>query len=780
MAALTNTIHFKFRSATTFDTIPIPGTMARIFDVKRAIITKKKMGNRSGSSGIEFDLSVVNAQTGEEYADENKMIPRGTKVVVHRLPAARGMGLLTRIARAETGNNSALSTAATTFVPPAGHYDVKGRDKDEEFVDTAISFSASTEEDSKRKAQEEEDALQRAVSGRAGLYRASGRVWMNDSGTPNLLNGGSGASSFNTSKLKIGTSSAGGGDKHQGKYHGQGMGGQHFQKPNADPELRSLEPTTKKRATGIPRTFLNFIGNNENSAADDDKGVAGVMEAPGGGNATLQPNHQAFLSMLSRSGGKSNRGDLTLALSRLNKTLPEHFKCAICSNIVRDAVILRWDPEGRNVCDSCIRSALTAENGFHCPVTGIDGASPDDLIVNHGLRKAAAHFVGGIMSDLEELDKNAAEVLGTGGSQEDLTHAETPATNISKKRSRASIGDLNEGGLGDDFGGDVFDMCSDEEDAMNPEFTESNDNDKNDSNVSQLNNGELQGKNEIVKPIENESRNGSNGINPSGVNTENQSDVTFNNTKKPTVQTKVGTGLRSSVSPSQNVTSKVIPRVRGPPPGYASGPALPSAALSGAPPHNKGFNGRGRGYGPTHSDGMAAGRGVRDGQGRGGRGNRWHFPPNDHSINSHGGGRIGPHGGRGSMHPHSGVPGYHPGQYNDNTLPQLERNIHKEHASERRREGVMPAFNPIDRLEHERLSKRPIPNVVGNGSFDRNSHNQRFGPNGQNDSYYGRGSSNSRRPPPPPHHYGPGPSPFQGRGPPRGSGRGFRGERRPF
>uniref|UniRef100_A0A6U5J3F1 DWNN domain-containing protein n=1 Tax=Corethron hystrix TaxID=216773 RepID=A0A6U5J3F1_9STRA len=819
-----NTIHFKFRSATTFDTILIPGTMARIFDVKRAIILKKKMGNRGGGSGgIEFDLSVVNASTNEEYNDENKMIPRGCRVVVHRLPATRGMGLLARIARAEAGGNATISQTSITSLAPAGHYDVKGRDKDEEFVDTAVSFSHSIEEeDINRKALEEEEALQRAVSGRAGLYRASGRVWMQDSGTSGLLNIGSGASALNASKMNISASGVGGGEKHANKYKGQGIGGQHFQKPNADPELRSLEPATKKRATGIPRTFLNFLPpTGDNSAADDNKVVAGVMEAPGGGTATLQPNHQAFLSLLSRSGGKSNRGDLTLALKKLGKTLPDYFKCAICFQLVRDAVMLKWDEQGRNVCDTCIRSALTAEHGFHCPVTGVDGVTPDDLIVNLGLRKAATDFVSGIMSELEELEKKEAAALDSSNSQEDPVNVETQATNMARKRQRANMGEINDGGLGDDFGGDVFDMGDDDDFIEPPEITENKDKVKKDTHVSaisQLNNDKiitgnesLQGKNKSVDAMDTTTKfdssiatNISSENTPNEINTENHSDVTFNNTKKPTVQTKGAAVFSSTVCAGRNATSKSTPRVRGPPPGYASGPAMPSAALSGPPPthqnnqtNTKGHNSnvRGRGYGhPHHNGNIVAGRGLRDGPDRCGRGSRWNFQQMEQNTNR-GVGRSAPHTERVpmSMHGYNGGPGYHSNLYDDSVPPQSERKEtdiqeqrrpliwdqnNKEQPKDKSREEELRAY----RTNVERLKKRSHPNMNGKTSFDHMTQNHRFGPNGSGDPHFRRGGgTNQGRGFPPPslqHHYGQGHNSFHGRGPLGGNGRGWRVDRR--
>ena len=59
--------------------------------------------DRANAMQLEFDLSVKNAMTGEEYEEEGMLLPRGTRVIVQRLPAAKGHGLLSRIARADAG-----------------------------------------------------------------------------------------------------------------------------------------------------------------------------------------------------------------------------------------------------------------------------------------------------------------------------------------------------------------------------------------------------------------------------------------------------------------------------------------------------------------------------------------------------------------------------------------------------------------------------------------------------------------------------------------------------
>ena len=95
---MSSTILYKFRSGTSFETLPLPGTSARLFDVKRAIVRAKGLdGGGGGGATMEFDLSVRNANTDEVYDDEAMILPRGIRIVVRRVAAERGRGILSRI-----------------------------------------------------------------------------------------------------------------------------------------------------------------------------------------------------------------------------------------------------------------------------------------------------------------------------------------------------------------------------------------------------------------------------------------------------------------------------------------------------------------------------------------------------------------------------------------------------------------------------------------------------------------------------------------------------------
>jgi hypothetical protein len=79
---MTSTILYKFRSATSYESISLPGTNARLFDIKKAIVKAKDLYRKNDPSNravLDFDLTIKNAMTNESYEDENMILPRGTR-----------------------------------------------------------------------------------------------------------------------------------------------------------------------------------------------------------------------------------------------------------------------------------------------------------------------------------------------------------------------------------------------------------------------------------------------------------------------------------------------------------------------------------------------------------------------------------------------------------------------------------------------------------------------------------------------------------------------------
>ena len=444
-----SSILYKFRSSTTFEALPLPGTSARLFDVKKAIVKAKRLD----VGGMDFELEVNDASTNQQYVDESMLLPRGTRVIVRRVGAARGQGIVARMQRSDAGMNMAAPRAAA----PSGYYTIESsrQDDDDDFVPTngrgddekeLAALMAATETNQTATATGAGGTATRSVVGGGG-YRPAG------SGPPP-------------------SSSMGGRGGHGGR------GGSHRPpvfRPNADPELRAQEQQPKKRATGIPRTFLNLTAPPVTDGVTP--GEDGNENVP-----RLQPNALGFKELVNRGGGQSEntagtKRDLEYALKLTATTIPEHLLCAICNGVVKNAMLLPWDPEGRTTCETCIRDAL-AQSGYVCPLTGIEGVSPDDLLPNRPLRKAAELFIKGVMEKMDEIDKqqvdepehtNTGAVNGGSGLFEG--DGGDKGTIVSKKgikdqRKKGSANDDDPfGGGEDDFGGDVFDVEADDDGA---------------------------------------------------------------------------------------------------------------------------------------------------------------------------------------------------------------------------------------------------------------------------------------------------------------------------
>ena len=110
---------------------------------------------------MDFDFSIRNAATNEEYTDESMLLPRGTRLIVQRLPAAKGHGFLARMARNQYGgvpgggpgggaSSSAGMMGAAGGGPPSGFYEIDSRardDDDEEFVTTTVMGGGDNDDD---------------------------------------------------------------------------------------------------------------------------------------------------------------------------------------------------------------------------------------------------------------------------------------------------------------------------------------------------------------------------------------------------------------------------------------------------------------------------------------------------------------------------------------------------------------------------------------------------------------------------------------------------------
>ncbi|RDW74742.1 cleavage polyadenylation factor subunit MPE1 [Aspergillus mulundensis] len=81
---MSSSVHFKFKSQKEPSRVTFDGTGISVFELKREIINQSRLGD-----GTDFELSIYNENTGEEYDDDTSVIPRSTSVIARRLPASR-------------------------------------------------------------------------------------------------------------------------------------------------------------------------------------------------------------------------------------------------------------------------------------------------------------------------------------------------------------------------------------------------------------------------------------------------------------------------------------------------------------------------------------------------------------------------------------------------------------------------------------------------------------------------------------------------------------------
>ena len=441
-----STVYYKFRSSPNYETIQIQGTgpRAKLFDIKRAILKAKNLDK----TGLDFDFIVKNAANDIEYSEENDegVELRGVRLVIKRTPAARGTGLLARIARLESGmddgkknlNYGGSSSMIQSSAANSGFYTLEN-DQDEELVDTKTD-------------QENEDAAElaavQAATDTANLFRpggASSKSWVaGQSSVPSAV--------AVSSNLKLaGAADAYSSVKQQQRAHMNVTSSRPARQ--ADPELRELQQLqqqqaaganqVKKRATGIPRTFMAAMdaakdkGGLDHENAEDSNITSLDM-------STVQPNLTGFEHLLKQKGGvkssnseASQAAQLKHALLLTNITIPEHLQCAMCHNLAKTAMFLPWDPEGRTANEECIRPALLA-GGYKCPVSGIEGVSGDDLRPNIGLRKSVEKFIEDVMKEYESVllvqEEDKVDVNGT-TSDKELKKKENRGDSVSNKTS---------------------------------------------------------------------------------------------------------------------------------------------------------------------------------------------------------------------------------------------------------------------------------------------------------------------------------------------------------
>ncbi|XP_072298722.1 E3 ubiquitin-protein ligase RBBP6-like [Eucyclogobius newberryi] len=93
-------IHYKFSSKLGYNTVVFDDVNVTLSELKRLIMSREKL------RAADCDLQITNAQTKEEYTDDDSPIPKGSSVIVRRVPSPGGKS-------SSKSNNSQRSEASS-------------------------------------------------------------------------------------------------------------------------------------------------------------------------------------------------------------------------------------------------------------------------------------------------------------------------------------------------------------------------------------------------------------------------------------------------------------------------------------------------------------------------------------------------------------------------------------------------------------------------------------------------------------------------------------------
>ncbi|KAI9313480.1 DWNN domain-containing protein [Dichotomocladium elegans] len=400
-------IYYKFKAAkdSDYDKYIFDGPGAYVFDVKREIIRAKKLGK-----GTDFDLAVYNAQTDEEYKDDNFTIPRNTSIIVRRLPASRpGKGTAQRyVSGAMHTDGKALGSSGMGMMkgglhgpPPPGsaaeRFSNGGRNmvlNAPQYRQPAAAAAVAAASSGGGPSDDSEEARIQA------MFQQTTDQW--------------GAMQEKLAEQQY-IPYARGNDYRRGR----GEGGENGQQQQMQQPIRIPPPTYVcyrcgqkghyinqcptngdkefdkhpriKRTTGIPRSFLKVIEEPKNAVK---AGTGGLMVTPKGDLVVAQADSSTWDKHVAKNAAAMNLGSATAGdLLDLYGSIPvpDYLRCPICEGLFREATITPCC--GATFCDECIRGHML-DNDFCCQdcntqiKLGLDG-----LISNIDVRESVDNYV---------------------------------------------------------------------------------------------------------------------------------------------------------------------------------------------------------------------------------------------------------------------------------------------------------------------------------------------------------------------------------------------------
>uniref|UniRef100_A0ABM5F024 E3 ubiquitin-protein ligase RBBP6 isoform X1 n=2 Tax=Pogona vitticeps TaxID=103695 RepID=A0ABM5F024_9SAUR len=319
-------VHYKFSSKLNYDTVTFDGLHISLFDLKRQIMGREKL------KAADCDLQITNAQTKEEYTDDNALIPKNSSVIVRRIPIG--------------GVKCTSKTYVISRTEP-----VSGPSKAIDDSSASISLAQLTKTANLAEANASEEDKIKAMMSQSGHEYDPINYMKKPLGPPPPT-----YTCFRCGKPG------------------------HYIKicpTNGDKNFESV-PRIKK-STGIPRSFMMEV---------QDPNTKGAMLTNTGKYAIPTIDAEAYAI------GKKEKPPFLpeepSSSSEEDDPIPDELLCLICKDIMTDAVVIPCC--GNSYCDECIRTSLLESEEHTCPTCHQTDVSPDALIANKFLRQAVNNF----------------------------------------------------------------------------------------------------------------------------------------------------------------------------------------------------------------------------------------------------------------------------------------------------------------------------------------------------------------------------------------------------
>nr|XP_020453549.1 E3 ubiquitin-protein ligase RBBP6 isoform X2 [Monopterus albus] len=322
-------VHYKFSSKLSYDTVVFDGSCVTLRELKGEIMGREKLRAR------DCELQITDAQTKQEYTDDEGLISKGCSVIVRRIPISGGRS----------------SSSSKTY------------NKESSCIQLHHSFRATKAMDTQSSPRTLPIFAKMANLADADVSEEDKIKTILNQSTYDALNYNKKSSTVlpaNYTCFRCGSS------------------GHHIRNCPTTGDKNFEAPLRIKKSTGIPRSFMVEV---------NDPSVKGAMLTSCGRYAIPAIDAEAYAI------GKKERPPFlpqTQSKAVEEDPIPDELLCPICHDLLNDAVVIPCC--GNSYCDECIRTALLDSEEHVCPTCSQSNVSPDTLIANKFLRQAVNNF----------------------------------------------------------------------------------------------------------------------------------------------------------------------------------------------------------------------------------------------------------------------------------------------------------------------------------------------------------------------------------------------------